>query len=49
MAVSSWRMRKEVMCESGAFARAEVYLWRKAGRRRFMRVMRDCEVGGGVE
>lgn len=37
MAVSSCRMRKEVICESGALARARVYLCRNWGKRRFMR------------
>jgi hypothetical protein len=37
MAVSSCKMRKEVMWESGALARARVYLCRILGRRRFMR------------
>jgi hypothetical protein len=50
MAVSSCRMRKEVTCDRGALASAEVYLWRKRGRRRFRRVMRDwgVDAGGGV-
>jgi hypothetical protein len=37
-------MRKEVMCEMGAVPRARVCLCRKAGRRRFRRSTRDCEV-----
>lgn len=48
MAVSSCKMRKEVMCERGALARADVYLWRNLGRRRLKRSMRDAEDGGGV-
>lgn len=46
MAVSSWRMRNEVMCVSGALPSADVYLCMNFGRRRLMRSMRDCEVGG---
>lgn len=45
MAVSSWRMRKDVMCEIGAFPSARVYLWRKLGSRRSKRSMRDWAVG----
>jgi len=47
MAVSSCRMRKEVMCERGALASAEVYLRRKRGRRRFRRAMRSPGDGDG--
>jgi hypothetical protein len=41
-------MRKDVMCVTGAFARADVYLCRNFGRRRLKRSMRDWEVGGGL-
>lgn len=46
MAVNSWRMRKDVMCDKGAVASAEVYLWRNRGRRRLKRSMREADVGG---
>lgn len=49
MAVSSCRMRKDVICETGAVASADVYLWRDAGRRRFMRSRREIGLSGGVE
>lgn len=48
MAVSSCRMRKEVIWERGAVASAEVYLCRNLGRRWLKRDMRDADVGGGV-
>lgn len=33
MAVSSWRSRKDVMCETGALARGVVKRWRERGTR----------------
>lgn len=47
MAVISCRMRKDVMCEKGAEARALVYLCKNFGMRRLKRSIRDCDVGGG--
>ncbi len=49
IAVSSCRMRKDVICETGAVASADVYLWREAGRRRFIRSRREIGLSGGVE
>ncbi len=49
MAVNSCKMRKDVICETGAVASADVYLWREAGRRRFIRSRREIGLSGGVE
>jgi hypothetical protein len=46
MAVSSWRRRKDVICDKGAVASAFVYLCRNLGSLRLKRAIRDCEVCG---
>jgi hypothetical protein len=46
MAVSSCRMRNDVMCVTGALPSALVYLCRNFGNRRLKRSIRDWEVAG---
>ena len=51
MAVISWRMRKEVMCERGAWRRGAVYFCKRVGRRvvRFCRREEEEVLGGREE
>lgn len=49
MAVSSWRSRKDVMCETGALRRPFVQGCRNLGRRERVRERRVCGLEGDVD
>ena len=49
MAVSSWRMRKDVTCETGAERRGVVMCWRKRGRREFRRHRREIRAASASD